>query len=90
MEKLLPVLEKYGVWIFGFCLGAYFLIWHWWPYWKEQDAEERKARREREAKLITMQEVSIKEMTNALQAGTRQSERIADHMDALTEEIRRQ
>lgn len=88
MEKWLPYLDRFGLMAAIVAVIGYFLIKHWWPYWKEQDAKERDERRNRESRLITMQEVSIKEMTEAIRASTHQSEKISDHIEALTEEVR--
>lgn len=88
MEQLAPLLKEYGVWVAALAVIAYFLIKHWWPYWKEQDTAERLEKREQMNRMLSMQEGAIKEMTTAIHASTRQSETIADRMEALTEEIR--
>lgn len=89
MESLLPLLEKYGVWVAVLAGLGYFLIRHWWPYWREQDAAERTAKRDQINRMLTLQEVSLKEMVDAIRANTHQSEKVSEHMDALTDEIRR-
>lgn len=85
MESLLPLLEKYGVWVAVLAVIAYFLLKHWWPYWREQDSQERESKRNQIDRMLTLQEVSLKEMVEAIRANTRQSETVADQMEALTD-----
>lgn len=89
MDKYLPYLDRYGIAVALIAVAAYFFIKHWWPYWKDQDQADRAAKREQLDRMLDLQEGAMREMTVAIQANTRQSEKIADHMEALTEEVRR-
>lgn len=85
MEQLLPLLEKYGVWVAVLAIGVYFILKHWWPYWKEKDQQEALDRKEQMGRMLTLQEVSLKEMVDAIRANTHQSEKMAEQMEALTD-----
>jgi hypothetical protein len=89
MEQLLPLLEKYGVWVAILAIVAYFLVIKWWPYWREQDQAERTEKRNQMDRMLNLQEVSMKEMVDAIRANTHQSEKVSEHMEALTDEVRR-
>lgn len=88
MSEWAPVLERYGVGLAILAILTYFLLKHWWPYWKTKDAQREADRRNQMDRMLNLQEVSIKEMTEAIRAGSHQSEKIAEAMEALTEEIR--
>lgn len=89
MNELIPVFKQFGVWLGVLILIAYFLLRHWWPYWKAKDQEREADRRALVNRMLTLQESSLKEMTDALRANSRQSERISDHLEELTDELRR-
>lgn len=89
METWAPYLDRFGLSIAALAALAYFAIRHWWPYWKTRDAQREADRRGQMDRMLNLQEVSMKEMTEAIRAATHQSEKVAEHMEALTEEIRR-
>lgn len=88
MGEWAPVLERYGVGLAILAVLAYFMLRHWWPYWKEKDIKAATDRRDQLNRMLNFQEGTMKEMTEAIRANTRQSEKIAEHLDALTEEVR--
>lgn len=85
MEKWLPYLDRFGLMAAIVAVIGYFLIKHWWPYWKEQDAQERKDKKDQLNRMLTLQEGSMKEMVDALRANSHQSETIAHQLNALTD-----
>jgi hypothetical protein len=89
METWAPYLDRFGLAIAILAVVAYFAIRHYWPYWKGRDQQRESDRRDQMNRMLNLQEVSMKEMTEAIRAGTRQSEKVAEHMEALTDEIHR-
>ena len=89
MNELIPLFKQFGVWLSVLVVVLYFLLRHWWPYWKAKDAARDEDRRKQLERMQTLQEVSIREMTEALRANNQLSEKVAGHLEELTDEIRR-
>lgn len=96
MNDLAPLFKQFGVWLGVLLVVTYFLLRHWWPYWKAKDQrrEARDQQREEEGRKVvdrmqTLAEVSIREMTESLRANSKESEKVSDHLEELTNEIRR-
>lgn len=89
MNDFIPIFKQFGVWLGVLIMVAYFLIRHWWPYWKAKDQERETDRRQVLGRMMDVQEGSLKEMTEALRSNSRQSEKISEHLEELTDEIRR-
>ena len=88
MNDLLPILKQFGIGVTISIMIAYFLLRHWWPYWKAKDERREQDRTKQVERMQTLVEVGTKEMTESLRANTRQSEKVSDHLEELTDEIR--
>jgi hypothetical protein len=89
MNELVPIFKQFGVWLGVLIVVTYFLLRHWWPYWKIKDQEKEADRRAIMERMMTFQETSLNQMTDALRSNNRLSEKIAEHLEELTDEIRR-
>lgn len=89
MPELVTIFKQFGVWLGVLVVVAYFLLRHWWPYWKAKDQEREMDRRTMLGRMMSFQEGSLKEMTEALRSTNHLSQTISEHLEELTDEIRR-
>lgn len=89
MPELVTIFKQFGVWLGVLIVVTYFLLRHWWPYWKAKDQEREADRRAILGRMMSLQEGSLQEMTDALRGNSRLSEKISEHLEELTDEIRR-
>lgn len=89
MNELIIVFKQFGVAMAILVVATWFVVYRWWPYWKVKDQERDSERRKMLDRMMALQEGSLKEMTDALRSQNRLSEKISDHLEELTDEIRR-
>lgn len=89
MNELITVVQKLGLGAGILIIGAYVLIKHVIPHWKERAAAEQTFRHEQTRAIMRLQETSLKEMTDAIRTGVEADRALARHMEALTGEVRR-
>lgn len=88
MTDLIPLFKQFGVWVGILIVGTYFLIRHWWPYWKAKDQQREADRQVVLSRMTTVMEVSIKEMTEALRTNSKLSEKISDNLQDLRKDFK--
>lgn len=88
VQDFIPLFKSFGVWVGILIVVTYFLIRHWWPYWKAKDEKREVDRQLVLTRMVTVQETSLREMTEALRANSRLSEKISDNLQDLRESFK--